>query len=121
MYLSVPELRSANLNHLVDLIPSDSTEAQDRLPFSIIENRIEEATTRFNLRRERFIVRWCTVACCRHKGSSKLQSVLSVRGSWLVRDPRSVEGSKQPVTRSVSREHASRAIGSVGCRGQTNN
>jgi hypothetical protein len=53
-----------------------------------------------------------------HVAAVEAQAVVPPRRGRLTREPRTVEGAVKPVPARISREHASGAVPSMGCRGK---
>ena len=102
-------------------VPADFAESEDCLGLQDFDLALEIAAAIENFTRERFILRRSAAACCGDVCVLKLQAILAVNGTGLIRKARFVQGSVEKIAGAVAGEHAPCAIRSVGGGGESEN
>jgi hypothetical protein len=104
-------ITGGNAEALAKLISTDGTAS-----FELADKK-RQAGIAFDGRR--LVIRWGTPHDDRDVSVGEREAIVEPRRGRLVREAGTVERTVEPVTRAIAREHAARAIATMGCRRET--
>ncbi len=99
--------------------PSQPSQRQKNNGLTELDRSVEKRLALFHFFAGGLVVGRSTTADIRHDTIGQLQSVLAVSRQWLVGKSGPVQGSKQPVSASIAREHPTGSVRTVSTGSQS--
>ena len=114
------KLWSFYVESAMNLGPCDTAETKDSFPLLCVKDGFEPGAAVANLFCGGLVVRWSAVARRHDHDVPQFEAVVDVDRLGLIANSGFVEGTEEPVTRTVASEHAAGSICAMSSRSKAN-